>query len=73
MPTVQLQRRESSTVRADPRAPEIVDRLGAPLFMETAPGNVRATCRGFVGTGADRDSALRDLADQIEDSGTSPT
>ena len=70
MPTVQIRRRESTAVLSAPRAPEIVDRLGAPLFMETAPGNVRATCRGFVGAGADRVSALRDLAEQIEESGT---
>jgi hypothetical protein len=71
MPAIQMQRRESTADRTDPLAPEIVDRLGAPLFMETAPGNVRATCRGLVGAGTDRDSALRDLAEQIEDDTTS--
>ena len=67
MPTIRTKRRESTSVRPELRAPEIVERLGAPLFMETAPGNVRAICHGFVGTGADRDSALRDLAEQIEE------
>ena len=70
MSPTQLQWRESAALQSDPQAPEIVDRLGAPLFMETAPGNVRATCRGFVGAGADRVSALRALAEQIVESGT---
>ena len=50
----------------EPWAAEIVDRLGAPLFMDSAPGAVLARCLGYVGNGTDRNSALRALAEQIE-------
>ena len=53
--------------RHEMRAAEIVDRLGAPIFMDTAPGTVRAQCRGYAGIGADRSSALEALAEQIDE------
>ncbi len=71
MPTSSTRKRQKSarrdTVRRELRAEEIVDRLGAPLFMDAAPGRVMATCGGYSGRGADRSSALRALAEQIEE------
>ena len=53
-------------LRDEAMAPEIVSRLGAPLFVEMSPGGVRASCKGFVASGPDRASALRALVDQLE-------
>ncbi|HVK15270.1 MAG TPA: hypothetical protein VM597_41405 [Gemmataceae bacterium] len=48
------------------RAPEIVARLGSPVFVDMRPGCVRVTCQGVTGVGPDRASALRALADQVK-------
>jgi hypothetical protein len=48
------------------RAPEIVSRLGGPVFVDMRQGFVRATCQGVTGVGPDRASALRALADQVK-------
>lgn len=48
------------------RAPEIVSRLGGPLFVDMQQGCVRVTCQGVTGVGPDRASALRALADQVK-------
>jgi hypothetical protein len=47
------------------RAPEIVARLGGPVFVDRRQGCVRVTCQGVTGVGPDRASAFRALADQV--------
>jgi len=47
-------------------APEIVSRLGGPVFVDMRPGHVRVVCQGFIGVGPDRMSAFRALADQVK-------
>jgi hypothetical protein len=44
------------------RAPEVVARLGGPVFVDMRPGHVRATCAGVTGVGPDRAAAFRALA-----------
>ena len=48
------------------RAPEIVSRLGGPVFVDMRPGCVRVTCQGVTGVGPDRATAFRALADQVK-------
>ena len=50
-------------------APEVVSRLGGPLFVEMWPGHVRATCAGVTAVGPDRAAALRALADRFDAAG----
>ena len=47
-------------------APEVVSRLGGPVFVDMRPGHVRATCKGVTGVGPDRATAFRALADQFD-------
>jgi hypothetical protein len=48
------------------RAPEIVARLGGPVFVDMQQGCVRVTCQCVTGVGPDRASAFRALADQVK-------
>lgn len=45
--------------------PEIVSRLGRPIFVDMSPGRVRITCRGVTATGPTRTAAIRELADKL--------
>ncbi len=40
-------------------------RFPTPLFVETRPGRVAATCRGVTADGASRADALRELARRL--------
>jgi hypothetical protein len=47
-------------------APEVVSRLGWPVFVDMRPGYVLVTCKGVTGVGPDRASAFRALAEQFD-------
>jgi hypothetical protein len=59
-------RERSPEGRSGCRAPEIVSRLGGPVFVDMRRGYVRVTCQGVTGVGPDRASAFRALADQVK-------
>jgi len=45
--------------------PQIVSRLGGPIWVEMSPGRVRITCRGVTAVGPTRADAIRELADRL--------